>query len=114
MAIGIWLIVSPWLLPHEQPSNGWHFNETVCGIAIILLSTLSFVPRLSKAHLAEIAIGLWFLGSTYFGSTYPVSPLIQSDLLTALFLLNFAIIPSEANRPPRSWRSFNAGVRQRR
>ena len=82
----------------------------ICGAAIVFLSALSFWRGTKIAHLAEIPIGLWILGFAYFGSTYPASTVVQSELLAALFLLNFAIIPSQANFPPRSWRDFRGDV----
>jgi hypothetical protein len=104
--IGLWLLTSPWLLAYEPAVSAWHINGLVCGSAIVILGVLSFSPRSRKAHLAEIPVGLWILGFAYFGSTHPAPAIVQSDFLTALFLLNFAIIPSQANLPPISWREF--------
>jgi hypothetical protein len=106
IAIGVWLMASPWVLAHHRPAGDWPLNELACGLAIVVLASLSFWPPSRKTHLAEILVGLWIVGFTYSNSTYPPSPLVQSSLLSALFLLNFAIIPSQASLPPASWRNF--------
>ena len=104
IVLGCWLVVSPWLLPDQQRSASWHVNALVCGLLVVGLAALSFFPSLRKAHLAEILIGLWLLGSAYWSATHPAPPLVQSNILTALFLLNFAIIPSQATLPAPAWR----------
>ena len=111
IVIGFWLLTSPWVLAQNSAVGPWHFNGLICGSAIVLLGGLSFRPGWRKAHLAEIPIGLWIIGFAYFGSTQPAPAVVQSDLLTALFLLNFAIIPSPANLPPGSWREFRYDTR---
>jgi hypothetical protein len=37
---------------------------------------------------------------------YPTPPALQNDLLVGVLLLMFAILPSEASLPPRSWRDY--------
>jgi hypothetical protein len=106
IAIGAWLSASPWVLSNNGLASALHINDLVCGLAIVLLSALSFWPKFGRVHLAEIPIGLWILGFAYFGSSHPAPAVVQSEILSALFLLNFAIIPSQANRPPLSWRGF--------
>jgi hypothetical protein len=107
--MGIWLLTSPWVLARNPDVNGWLINGLACGSAIVVLSALSFWSRSSKAHLAEIPVGLWILGFSYFSSAHPAPPIAESGFLTALFLLNFAIIPSHANLPPISWREMGKG-----
>ncbi len=107
IVIGLWVLMSPWLLASNSSASTWHLNELICGLAIVLLSASSYLPGFSKAHLAEIPIGLWILISSYFGFAPIDTVQAQSNLLAALFLLNFAIIPSPANLPPYSWRSWD-------
>jgi hypothetical protein len=104
--IGVWLMASPLVLAQSSAADVSQINRLVCGAAIVALSVLSFWRPLRKAHLVEIPIAIWMLGFAYFTSAHPAPALVQSDLLAALFLLNFAIIPSQANLPPVSWRRF--------
>lgn len=112
IAIGLWLVSSRWVLAPDMPVSAWPINSFTFGSAIVLLSVFSFWPAWKRAHLAEIPIGILLLALAYFGSTYPASAVVQSDLLAVLFLLNFAIIPSQANLPPDSWREFRDDTRQ--
>ncbi len=111
LLIGLWLAASPWVFIDNPAMTAWHINGVICGLAIASLSMLSLWPMSKAAHLAEIPIGIWILGFTYFGSTFSASAIVQSNLLAALFLLNFAIIPSHANLPPHSWREFRGDNR---
>jgi hypothetical protein len=107
IVIGLWLLTTPWILSEEPQLRAPQISDCLCGAAIVLLSLISFWPVWRKAHLAEIPIGLWVLGFAYLRSTHPAPAVIQSELLAALFLLNFAIIPSPANLPPLSWRNLS-------
>ena len=107
IGIGLWLLTSPWLLSAERQLNLWQINDCLCGLAIVVLGLLSFWPTLRKAHLVNIPIGFWIIGYAYARSAHPAPAAVQNELLLALFLLNFAIIPSQASLPPPSWRNFS-------
>jgi hypothetical protein len=107
IVLAVWLLVSPWVLLDNGLTRVGYANQLICGLAIVFLSTVSFWLRLGRAHIIEIPIGFWIIGSTYFQSVHPPSALAQSNLLVGLFLLNFAIIPSRASLPPHSWRMLS-------
>jgi len=106
ITLGFWLIASLFLLERSSITLGWKANNMACGAAIIALAALSFWPRMSRAHFAEIAVGLWLLGFAFASHAEPSPPVVQNAILVGLVLLNFAIVPSQANQPPRSWREF--------
>jgi hypothetical protein len=112
IALGGWLIASLFVFEAGSIPAGWRANNLTCGFLIIALAAISFWPTLSRAHLAEIAVGLWLVGfalaSTPAMAASPAPPIVQSAILVALALLNFAIVPSRASTPPRSWREFYA------
>jgi hypothetical protein len=105
IALGGWLVASLLVLEPDSIAMAWKLNNLACGVAVIVLAALSFWTRLSRAHLGEILVGLWLLGFAFAwpGST---SPSVQNAILVGLTVLNFAIIPSPASLPPRSWRDF--------
>ena len=103
IALGCWLVASPHVLSAEPESATW--RAVTCGTTIGTLAAFSFCPRLHRAHLAEIGVGLALLGFA-FASSIPTSPAVQNEILVALFLLNIAIIPTHTNRPPHSWIAF--------
>ena len=108
MLIGGWLIASTFILPQGAVTDVWRVNDWICGGLIIVLAGLCFWRKLYRAHLVEILVGLWMLGFAFINSPTPAPPPPQSDVLAALFLLNFAIVPTQAQLPPRSWRNFRA------
>lgn len=101
--LGFWLVASPKVLPSGPDPATW--RAATFGTAIVMFAAISFWPRLRGAHLAEIGVGLGLL-SLAFASSLPTSPAVQNEILVALVLLNFAIIPTHANSPPRSWVAF--------
>ena len=101
--IGSWLVACPAVLASTD-WRGWQINDLVCGCIVILLGCLSFLSATRRAHLAEILVGAWMLWFAYVSSPYPAPAAAQNDVLVALFLMNFAVIPNQANLPPRSWR----------
>jgi hypothetical protein len=103
--IGTWLVASPAVL-ESTDWGGWQINDLVCGCIVFLLGCLSFLPATRYAHLGAIFVGAWMLGFAYVSSPYPAPAAAQNDVLVALFLMNFAVIPNQANLPPRSWREF--------
>ena len=71
--LGIWLLVSPWLLNYMNGITQWH--DSLVGLVIISLS-LAFIlskanPTLNWPHLMNIIIGLWLCvsGILMFGQT---------------------------------------------
>lgn len=108
IALGSWLIASVFVFEPGSISAGWRANNLTCGVLIVALAAVSFWPPLSRAHLAEIAVGLWLVGFAFASPTVASPPMVQNAILVALVLLNFAIVPSHANSPPRSWREFYA------
>ena len=106
ITLGCWLIASLFVLEQGSITLGWKVNNMACGAAIIALAALSFSPRMSRAHFAEIAVGLWLLGFAFATNIQPSPPVVQNAILVGLVLLNFAIVPSQASQPPRAWREF--------
>ena len=105
IALGAWLAVSALVLDHGSQSSWLWINDLLCGVAVVTLAALSFWPRARRAYLGELLIGCWLVGAGIFAAA-PESVVQQSEILTGLLLLQFAILPTEANRPPRSWREF--------
>jgi hypothetical protein len=96
----VWLIASHFLFS----LTGW--DDLVLGFFVILFAALSFFDRLNKMHLFQILPAGWLL---YLSYSYPTPWLpffMQNYILTAISILMFAIIPSNASEHPRPWKSF--------
>jgi hypothetical protein len=98
--IGIWLIGSHWIF-HDDQGIG-------AGILIIFFALCSYIEKLNKMHLLQVVPAGWLLTIAY---TYPTPWLpfsLQNYILSALTLLMFALIPSNASDHPRPWKKFLA------
>jgi hypothetical protein len=73
-----------------------------CAAVVVLLALLSFHASLRRAHLGTCAVALWLIGFRYAAEA--ARPAAQNQIVVGLLLFMFAIVPSEASRPPRSWR----------
>ena len=104
LMLGIWLTLTPFIYRLENPSP---FQlEVVVGVLVIVLSCLSFWRPTAWAHVVTfiVALGLGLFAWTWFERPGP--PLAQNDILVALLLASFAILPNEVFLPPRAWRDF--------
>lgn len=101
--LGVWLMAGHWVLP-EGGGPGWLvINDAVCGALCIAVAGVSCLVSRRPVNLLQIPIGLWVGAAAYLSSPTPATAVAQSDLLTAFFLLNFAIIPTRASEPPVGW-----------
>ncbi len=103
--LGCWLGLSPFIFRHTAEEKGFWVNDLLCGFAVVTLALASFWHPLRHARIAIAAIALWLI---LFGflTAPPAPPASQNHILTGLLLLMFAIIPNEANLPPRAWRTY--------
>ena len=100
--LALWLLFSPAVLI-DEPS----VTRVARGAAVVMFafSSLSFVKRFRRAYLGTLAVAL--ATACYpFLHPPPPSPLMQNLLITALVIAMFAIIPTDAMRPPRGWREM--------
>jgi hypothetical protein len=103
--LGLWLAISPFIFRHAAEDGELWINDLACAFAIVALALLSFWQPLRYAHLAIGVVALWLIVFGYIGG-YPAPPASQNHILLGLLLVTFAIIPNEANLPPRSWRFY--------
>jgi hypothetical protein len=107
--LGCWLILSPFIFSHPVERTEWWMNDMASGAAIIALALASYWGPLKRIHLASVGIALWLIAYGYFSATPLVPPALQNDIVLGLLAGMLAIIPSEANLPPESWRKVRAG-----
>jgi hypothetical protein len=109
LAIAAWLAASPFVFSRGEVSAAgampW-LSDMVCAALIASCALLSFTRPLAWLHLAELAVAAWLLGYGFLASPEPL-PALQNDILVAMVLPMFAIIPNRAMLPPRSWREYS-------
>lgn len=111
LMIAMWLLMSPYIFGHDPAAKGLWVSDFACAAVIFTASSLSFwktQPKLRWAYLTNIAVSLWLIAFGYLAGGYPTAPGYTNELIVGLVLLLFAIVPNEADQPPRSWREFYA------
>jgi hypothetical protein len=104
--LACWLAVSPFLFRHAPAETFLWITDLSCAVIIALFSLLSYRPRWEKTHLLNLAVAGWLIGTGFLVAESPPPPAIQNHVVIGLLLLMFAVIPSHAERPPRSWQEF--------
>jgi hypothetical protein len=103
-ALGAWLLVSPFVFRHTTGYEPFAAVDLAAGAAAIVLALASFWPRTAWAHLVTIPLAAGLGLFAYLGFERPGPPGAQNEIVVALMLLTFAIVPNEANAPPVPWR----------
>jgi hypothetical protein len=101
-----WLAASPLIFRHSPDARLLWVTDLSCALGVAIFSILSFRPELSKLHLLNLAAACWLLGVGAFAAPSPPPPALQNEVMIGLLLLMFAIVPSHASDPPRSWLEF--------
>jgi hypothetical protein len=103
LMLACWLGVSPFTFRHNPQQRELWLNDLACALAIVTLSLLSFWRPCRAAHFGLCGVAIWLIRFGYAMAPIPALPALQNDILVGMLLLMFAIIPNEANVPPRSW-----------
>jgi flagellar biosynthesis protein FliR len=69
MVLGLWLAVSPWILDFSESDPVATRNAVIIGIAIAVLSALTFLAYHIAEEWIDVTLGLWLIVSTWVLST---------------------------------------------
>ena len=72
------------------------------------LAGLACWGRTRRAHLGQFVVAAWLVGFGYLAGGHPAPPAYQNEMFVGLTLALFAVIPTDANQPPRLWREHLA------
>ena len=101
----IWLAVSGWFLEYPEPFVYGVVSITAAA-AVIIFDILSITLFMRYAYLTILVVATGLLGFAYFVAPAETQG-TQNLICVALFLLMFAILPTEALEPPKSWRDLH-------
>lgn len=100
LLIAFWLILSHFLLRYDG------IADFTAAVLVAFFALLALFERFAKAHLLQIIpIGILFYVS-YSYPSYELPFALQNFIVTALTLLFFFILPTDACSPPKQWREF--------
>lgn len=103
--LGCWLLVSPWIFGHYPQQQAFVINDFACAVAVMAFGFLSFWRPLRHIHLLTILVAGWMIAFAYLNRAEPVPPPLQNNVLTALLLMMFAVLPNHASQPPEAWQT---------
>lgn len=104
LIFAVWLIASGWLLENPDPGP-YRAVAVAAGVLTVALDLLSITFVKPYAYLGVLGVGAGLLGYAYFAAPAEAQG-TQNAIIVALLLLMFAILPTEASLPPRSWRDL--------
>lgn len=102
--IGLWLIVSPWLLGTATQRPVLVAVTVVGGLAALVLALMSMWPRPRRAHLVTFGVSL-ALFAVGWALRAPRDPATENLVVTGLVLWMFTIVPNAASHPPAGYRA---------
>lgn len=108
LALGLWLLVSPFVFGHDPSRLRLWLNDLTCGSLLIVLPLLAQWRPLRHAHLLLLPLAAWLVASGWWltlGSSLHPDPAYQNWILVGLMVAMFAVVPSEASTPPGPWRA---------
>jgi hypothetical protein len=65
MVLGLWLAVSPWILDFAESEPAAARNALIVGIAIAVLSALTFLAYHIVEEWVDVLLGLWLIVSPW-------------------------------------------------
>lgn len=99
--LACWLAASPFVFGHDADDRALWATDFVGALAVATFALLSFSPKLRRAHLGQLAVAGWLVGTGWVGSPEPAH---ENHVAVGLLLLMLGIVPSEATKPHPSWR----------
>lgn len=82
MVLGIWLAVSPWILDFAEGEPADTRNAVIVGIAIAVLSALTFLAYHIVEEWIDVILGIWLI----------LSPWVLSSSRDATVVADFVIV----------------------
>jgi hypothetical protein len=104
LMLGVWLILSPLIFRGTPGLEAYVVNDVIAGSLAVAFALLCFWRPTRRAHLATLLLGAYLALFGYFSADRPGPPAAQNDIVIGLLLMIFAVVPTEAARPPEPWR----------
>jgi hypothetical protein len=111
LMVGVWLLLSPFVFRHDARELALWWVDLASGSAVIACSLVSFWSPLRRAHFATLGVALSLIAAAFAEGGGSSTSAQQNHVMVGLVLAMFAIVPSQTNLPPHSWREARAHAR---
>jgi hypothetical protein len=81
-------------------------HDVGAGAVVAFVSLIAMVFPTQKTNLCNLVVAAWLVGVAFALSRPLSSPTAQSEALSGLLLLMFAIIPTDTMEVPLAWKRF--------
>lgn len=108
VVLGLWLWISPFVFAHDPQRIGLWIHDFGCGALLVVIPLLAHWRPLHRAYLALLPVAAWLIGLGWWqtwGSGIHPDPAYQNWIMVGLLLAMFAVVPSDASRPPTTWQA---------
>ena len=110
MAIGMWVLVSPWLLGFTE-SGGATANAVVTGLAITMVATLAVVRSSPSASWGNLLLAIWLFVSPWVVGYTEFRSASRNAWFIAVMVALFAFMTLITASPERDDRRFPLDTR---
>ena len=106
IVLAVWLFFSRYIFAYPENFTIPRYSDTICAVAILLFSILSFHQKWNKMHLCSLLVACYLCIIAYLYPTPFLPFYLQSHLIVANILFMTAVIPSHASDSPKDWISY--------
>lgn len=105
-----WLSCAGFVLGVPAAALGVWVVDSAAALAVIAAAITASRRRDGRAHVLTLAVGV-IVFVHGFVQPWPLPAWHENHILVGLLLVMFAVIPTDAHRPPPPWRDEGAGRR---
>jgi len=104
--LACWLAVSPFIFQYPDDAIFFWCSDLITSSLIAFFALISIYLPLRKMHLCNLIVSFYLIAVAYFLKESPLQGALQNYVVLGLLLLMIAIVPTDADKPPKPWRDF--------
>ena len=104
--LACWLAISPFIFGYPNDAIFFWVSDLITASLIAFFSLICYYRSLRKMHLFNLAISFYLIALSYIFKDSPLYEPLQNYMVLGILLLMIAIVPTDAEKPPQSWRDY--------